>query len=474
MVDETALANSASCSVVAPAGCGKTELIARAVGVAPADKRILVLTHTHAGVRAIRQRFKKLQVPLSRARIDTIAGWSLDFTSSYPATTGVQAETIPSSMDWKHVYAGMAKLLQISAIQKVVAASYAGAYIDEYQDCTLDQHEIAVKLSSIIPCRVLGDPLQGIFQFAGATLSWTSDVECNFPSIGQLDDPWRWKKTNPELGKWLLGVRAKLCLGQPIDLSTSLITRGKADSRSEGAIAKTLLAKTGSVIAIRTVPNFAHHFARTHKGYTSMEEMECQALLSFAEKLDKLSGHERALAVIEFASLCATKVAAICASERKKLAEGKDISSAFIRNDYKKRTVETLINVCTSNDLSYVEAALGMLLKAPHVRLIRRELLYATKDAIVALGRGKYDTLRDAAWATRNRSRHFDRQLHSRLVSRTLLEKGLEFDHAFVVNASDFVGADAAQNFYVAITRGSTSLTILSETGTVQFAKPKL
>lgn len=40
--------------VVAPPGCGKTELIARAVGCCPSDSKQLVLTHTHAGVDAIR------------------------------------------------------------------------------------------------------------------------------------------------------------------------------------------------------------------------------------------------------------------------------------------------------------------------------------------------------------------------------------------------------------------------------------
>jgi DNA helicase-2/ATP-dependent DNA helicase PcrA len=45
------------------------------------------------------------------------------------------------------------------------------------------------------------------------------------------------------------------------------------------------------------------------------------------------------------------------------------------------------------------------------------------------------------------------------IVSRTVLVKGLEFDHALVLDADSM----DAQNLYVAMTRGSRSLTVLSK-----------
>lgn len=46
-------------AIVAPAGHGKTELIAN---VAALGRRALILTHTHAGVHAIRSRMKRLGI----------------------------------------------------------------------------------------------------------------------------------------------------------------------------------------------------------------------------------------------------------------------------------------------------------------------------------------------------------------------------------------------------------------------------
>jgi hypothetical protein len=61
--------------VLAPAGFGKTHLIAESVG--RAERRQLVLTHTFAGVSAIRRKMRLLRVPASLFQIDTIASWTL-------------------------------------------------------------------------------------------------------------------------------------------------------------------------------------------------------------------------------------------------------------------------------------------------------------------------------------------------------------------------------------------------------------
>jgi superfamily II DNA or RNA helicase len=50
-------------TVTAPAGCGKTHLIAEALKRHGAAKPILILTHTNAGVAALRGRLDKAGVP---------------------------------------------------------------------------------------------------------------------------------------------------------------------------------------------------------------------------------------------------------------------------------------------------------------------------------------------------------------------------------------------------------------------------
>ena len=78
-----AISQAHSGYVEAPAGCGKTEAIVKTVGSYCRDPQ-LVLTHTHAGVDALRQRFRKHQVPSSRFHVDTIAGWSWGWVRNYP------------------------------------------------------------------------------------------------------------------------------------------------------------------------------------------------------------------------------------------------------------------------------------------------------------------------------------------------------------------------------------------------------
>lgn len=63
--------------LVAPAGYGKTHTIASSVKALRAKgiKRILVLTHTNAGITSIREKFKKESVPQNGVTICTIAGF---------------------------------------------------------------------------------------------------------------------------------------------------------------------------------------------------------------------------------------------------------------------------------------------------------------------------------------------------------------------------------------------------------------
>ena len=111
MSDEVfeAIANATSGFVEAPAGCGKTEAIVRTVGAHCNDPQ-LILTHTHAGVDALRQRFRQHQVPASRFRVDTIAGWAWGWVRKYPDNASYHGST--EFAEWNDVYSAMSNLLQ--------------------------------------------------------------------------------------------------------------------------------------------------------------------------------------------------------------------------------------------------------------------------------------------------------------------------------------------------------------------------
>lgn len=74
-------------------------------------------------------------------------------------------------------------------------------------------------LSEILPTHVLGDPLQGIFSFRKQQLvEFDKDLK-GFEKF-ELEEPWRWKNTNPELGMCLMKIRKKLENKEDIDLNT--------------------------------------------------------------------------------------------------------------------------------------------------------------------------------------------------------------------------------------------------------------
>src|SRR6516164_6593840 len=75
-------------AVTAPAGCGKTHLIASALSRHAGPKPVLVLTHTNAGVAALRGRLDRAAVSPSRYRLATIDGFAMRLISMFPKRSG--------------------------------------------------------------------------------------------------------------------------------------------------------------------------------------------------------------------------------------------------------------------------------------------------------------------------------------------------------------------------------------------------
>ena len=200
-----------SAAIIAPAGHGKTEMIAEIVKYA-AGKQLL-LTHTNAGVDAIEKRLQKRKVLKEKYTVTTIAAFCIKWCVSYNST-GSFDKTLSPLNDreeareyYAQLYSGAKKIFTTSWAGNVLKASYTGIIVDEYQDCIQVQHEIVLAMNKHLPVKVLGDPMQGIFSFAGKLVDWN---HLEFPVVDVETKPWRWSKYNPELGKYLLTVRDTL------------------------------------------------------------------------------------------------------------------------------------------------------------------------------------------------------------------------------------------------------------------------
>jgi len=100
----------------------------------------------------------------------------------------------------------------------------------------------------------------------------------------------------------------------------------------------------------------------------------------------------------------------------------------------------------------------------------RRELWREMKKTLKTYITKSEGHLSDIAWNIRDTGRKVGRRVDKKTISTTLLIKGLEFDHAVILNASEL---DDAENLYVAMTRGAKSLTVLSEKPVINVGMPR-
>lgn len=127
-------------TVTAPAGCGKTHLIAEALTCHTGPKPVLVLTHTNAGVAALRSRLNKAGVPTSSFRLMTIDGWVIRLLSMFPERSGATASLLQATRpNYPKIRKTACGLLKESHLDDIIAANYDRLIVDEYQDCSVPQ-----------------------------------------------------------------------------------------------------------------------------------------------------------------------------------------------------------------------------------------------------------------------------------------------------------------------------------------------
>lgn len=108
-----------------------------------------------------------------------------------------------------------------------------------------------------------------------------------------------------------------------------------------------------------------------------------------------------------------------------------------------------------------------MLRGLPEVSVYCREAWEEVTTSVAIAGNDGC-TVTEALHQLRNRSRAVGRRPAARVVSRPLLVKGLEFDHVIILNPERY----SAQELYVALTRGSKTVTVMSDSA--HLAAPRM
>lgn len=453
-------------AVTAPAGCGKTQLIAESLKSYSGSKPILVLTHTNAGVTALRNRLVKAGVSSSAYRLYTIDGWAMRFISNFPRRAEFNPDILKLAQpneDYPSIRRASQMLLEGGHVSDIVASTYARLIVDEYQDCNISQHGIVCQLSRLLPTCVLGDPLQAIFDFGGNRLAdWEEDICANFPVCGQLQVPWRWKKAGcDEFGDWLLNCRIALLEGGAIDLKRAPqrfvkwvpLMGTQIDYQKRLAAARTRAPIANGRVLIMGdsfKPAGQKKMAMMTYGATTIEAVDLEDLVKFSKRFN-LNEKDALKQILSFAQSTMTNVGVPNLLKRVDiLARGAAVTPAT--------EVENLA-LSFSKAPSYAFAAqlLVTIRGQANVRVHRPELLRCAIKALESSG-SDICPFEEAVIRAREENRHFARPLASRTVGSTLLAKGLEAETAVILNADNL----NVQHLYVAMTRGSMSLAICS------------
>jgi hypothetical protein len=453
-------------TITAPAGCGKTNLIAETLRNNPVAKPVLVLTHTNAGVVSLRSKLDRLSVASSKYRLSTIDGWAIRLASSFPTRSGIAADTLSLTNPGRHyplIREAAYKLLKENHISDILKASYSHLIVDEYQDCSSYQHAIVYYASQSLKTCVLGDPLQAIFNFGSDGLAnWEKHVCQHFPIQAELDIPWRWVNAGCEsFGRWLLEVRVSLLSRQQIDLRTAPPEVQWVQLDGNDDHAKLLRAsrekspvEDGGVLIIGESINAdsRYRIASAVHGAVTVEAVDLRDLIDFANRF-VLSNDTAFTEIATFAQSLMTNVGAndlvtrvqtlLRGTARKEPSDVERTAIKFVQNPTFSHAVDLLVEIN----------------KQPGVRPYRPAVLRACIKAMQLCQSSTNLTFAEAAVRIREQNRILGSPLPKRAVGSTLLLKGLEADVAVVLNADKL----DVRNLYVAMTRGCRRLIICSK-----------
>ena len=199
-------------------------------------------------------------------------------------------------------------------------------------------------------------------------------------------------------------------------------------------------------------------YAASHLGrpWTCIDAVDDADAITAVSSIACSVGPERAYAIVELS----TKLAAGATGGRKWADAIKKGGGGRIRTD--RGQFDALARTAENADIRWVGPALRGLIERPNVRVHRRQLYRDVLAALAVLER-EGGTGEDAVWAARNRTRHRGRAIGQAAIGRTVLVKGLEFDHVIVLDTEKM----NARNLYVALTRGSRKVTVISVSRTL-------
>ena len=458
---------------ISPAGYGKTHTISECLKYTTGKQ--LVLTHTHAGVASLKEKVKKSGITSSKYLIETIDSFAQKYVNAFYCEND-----IPEQDDTKNYFPFIirkaANLVKIKPIKEIIKISYNGLFVDEYQDCTKHRHQFIMALSAILPIHILGDSLQGIFDFNKDKLvNFETDLNAFANAHFELTEPWRWKDINPQLGNSLKEIRRKLENNENIDLSryssTMTVLKINEDDISKPrtiynrTIWNLLKEKNVLIINPETHLNARKKFVVTFNGsFRLLEAIDNQDFYKIAKEFDSLefktNVYNKLLTILKGRQVIKKK-------KKKRVNTFLTGLGYYFKDDNtipnpRKEPLKSIVDNLKQLEITFSYLTLSKTLrsiqKLRDVKCYRKELFY---DLCKALEQAEHQNISvyEAMKNIKNIKRRIGRKIEGKCIGTTLLTKGLEFDTVAILNAHKF---NCPKNFYVALTRASNKLLVFT------------
>lgn len=452
--------------LIAPAGYGKTHAISESLN--HTNGKQLILTHTHAGISSIKEKLRKSGILFENFNVETISS----FAQKYVLAFYSKKEEIPDQEDSKKYYPFIIKeannIVNLKPVGSIISTTYSGLFVDEYQDCTEEQHKFVCSLANLFPTRLLGDHLQGIFDFNGIRLvdldgeSMKDFIENQFT----LTKPWRWyNNKRKDLGDDLNSLRGKLLKNESIDLrhyksiETYIIKEEDLYTFDNFYISKfwEILNKDSPLIIHPDSTSINPRLALIKKfknSFSLLESIDDKDFYSFSKAIDN-SNSDNAVSIVLHIS--------------KKIFKKSELSIWFNDNGVKNKQkqedkilVEPLknnfVSLKSEFSLLIVADSLSKIKNLLKITCYRNELLKSIIGAIEEAHSNEI-TVYDSMINKRNIIRRTGKKIYGNCIGTTLLTKGLEFDTVVLINAHKY---RSPKHLYVALTRASKRLIVFT------------
>lgn len=467
MIDHLDFISKNKSMLIAPAGFGKTHTIVECLK--RTDGKQLILTHTHAGVASLKEKIKNQGILSSKYSIETISSFAQKYVLSF--YTGGD---LPLQEDSKGYYPFIITksilLFKKKLIREIVSNTYSGLFVDEYQDCTSKQHDLILLLSELLPTRILGDFLQGIFGFNGESLvDLESEIHMgDFLKSGyELNQPQRWLNGNNQLlGESLKTIRASLIKKELINLDNypAIDTRvfnelDIYDPRKDYYKQINKLLDEKSLLIIHPESTSIHPRLKIIKMFKNriglIESIDDKSFYKIARDADSITkGYTLHYIMIICYELFNKTGIEVWFNDKGLKRKTKESDKSLVL------TISKKIDKCDETiSFSLLSEIIKNISHLPEIKCYRKELLQSFCSALEEAEISQISVL-EAMNKKRNLTRRIGRKINGKSIGTTLLTKGLEFDTVVIIDAHKF---KCRKHLYVALTRASKKLIIFTK-----------